>query len=652
TALSQPTTPFCGTADPSPQQILEQRSSFNYWIASGNNSVQTVADYVYIPVAFHVVRKDDGSNGVTNEQIQSQIAILNENFAGSPFRFFLHSIDISNNTYWSTQIRTDPPAAVEIEMKNALAIDVTHVMNFYTVSSIDGFSGYARLPETLLETSKLHGVVLDYRAMPGGSLPNYNLGKLGVHEVGHYLGLYHTFANNCDSTGDAVDDTPYQAYGFWVFDCDDFDSCPGGGVYEGLDPVHNHMNYSDDNCRIEFTSGQFARMNQQMAQHRPSIYGTIVSINQTKENGSTFAGTSVGRWEGMSFKNYFVPFSFQQLSGTPFVLRGNQDLHSGEKYNQWNDLPDVINHRTFIVGTVTEAVSRFRGAHQATLETSINGNSAGNVVQFKDPWLVDDYTDPMGQRNRDTNAVFYLVPSGTYNIGLETNYQGVFLNQSGPPNFPPPYYSVKVPLITTINGSTAFFAGWSYDPAYISLGQPEPSPSGYDQKAVVFKQAGATLTAQYSHSTISLNTTLPAGTYPIAGSLTVSSGVTLTLSPGTTLEFPTGATLTGSGKITADGTSGQKVIFTRRSGSNDWQGISLSGSGANGSLLRHCTISYAKQPVVVNWVSSLTINLSTINNSSFYDENFDDAAALRFYHSSPTIEFVTIKGQSNSWNGV
>lgn len=123
------------------------------------------------------------------------------------------------------------------------------------------------------------GVVLDFRYLyhadnvaneaGGKALRGASTGAQLVHEVGHYLGLLHTFVGGCSNSGaamtDGVDDTPAEAHPrLWRVDlgdasggCKPRDTCPG---VAGEDAVNNYMSYNNLACASTFTPGQQARM--------------------------------------------------------------------------------------------------------------------------------------------------------------------------------------------------------------------------------------------------------------------------------------------------------------------------------------------------------------------------------------------------------
>ncbi|MCK5788878.1 MAG: hypothetical protein KAH32_07755, partial [Chlamydiia bacterium] len=76
----------------------------------------------------------------------------------------------------------------------------------------------------------------------------------------------------------------------------------------------------------------------------------------------------------------------------------------------------------------------------------------------------------------------------------------------------------------------------------------------------------------------------------VTGNVTINSGVTLTIEAGCEIKFDYAKNFTIYGTLTALGTSGNGIIFTRN-GSVEWYGL-LFWSGSNGSL-EYCTVEYA-----------------------------------------------------------
>ncbi len=219
-----------------------------------------------IQVAWHVVYKTQRGNtigNVSDTQIANQMSVLNAAYAGTGFSFNLATTTRTNSRKWFDRCYN---GNTENQMKSALAVDPSTHLNIYSCNPSNGILGWAYFPWSFAESDYRHGVVLLHSSLPGGSAAPYNLGDTATHEVGHYLGLYHTFQGGCSAPGDSVADTPYEAspaYGCPV----GRDSCSSAG----LDPIYNFMDYTDDSCMNTFTSDQASRMQTMCATYRPSL---------------------------------------------------------------------------------------------------------------------------------------------------------------------------------------------------------------------------------------------------------------------------------------------------------------------------------------------------------------------------------------------
>jgi pregnancy-associated plasma protein-A len=212
-----------------------------------------------VPVAFHVLHNGTEGN-IPDSMITAQLNVLNAAFNGTGFAFTLHSINRVNDRKWFTNCYGNQ------NFKRDLAVDVPHTLNFYTCKPKGNILGYAYLPQSYPEDNWHHGVVVLYSSLPGGSAAPYNLGDTGTHEVGHYLGLEHTFERGCQAPGDSVDDTPFEASPAF--------GCPTGRdtcSQPGLDPIENFMDYTDDACMDTFSAGQSGRMSEIVAVYKPSL---------------------------------------------------------------------------------------------------------------------------------------------------------------------------------------------------------------------------------------------------------------------------------------------------------------------------------------------------------------------------------------------
>ncbi|MFT5602786.1 MAG: PKD repeat protein [Flavobacteriales bacterium] len=255
-------------------------------IQQGVSSQKSSHDIKLIPVVVHIFH-EGGNENISDSQVESAITVLNEDYgklagtngAGNgvdtDIRFSLAKIDPNGNcTNGVVRINSSLTNHKTYErplLKQVSFWDNQKYLNIYIVKSIPGGTlGYSSFPGGPADED---GLVVRHNYFGRTGTAASTLGRTGTHEVGHWLGIYHTFNNSCGidlcTDGDYVCDTPPVSTA--NFGCSVNNSC-SNDVPDVPDQIENYMDYTSESCSNMFTAGQSARMLSTLNNLRPVIW--------------------------------------------------------------------------------------------------------------------------------------------------------------------------------------------------------------------------------------------------------------------------------------------------------------------------------------------------------------------------------------------
>jgi len=251
----------CGVRDLTAEEFAEAESNRHQILQGMDKKLYSRGQA--INVYFHVITNSTGGGAMPDSQLDAQIDVLNAAYASGGWSFVQKGKDVTANDEWFVM---EPGTAAEREAKTTLRQGSADDLNLYTANIGGGLLGWATFPKDYSKSPSMDGVVILYTSFPGGSAQNYNEGDTGTHEVGHWMGLYHTFQGGCRQFGggDGVADTPAEKQA--NYGCPgEVDSCP---EEPGNDPTDNFMDYVYDRCMVRFTPGQFDRITDEFTAYR------------------------------------------------------------------------------------------------------------------------------------------------------------------------------------------------------------------------------------------------------------------------------------------------------------------------------------------------------------------------------------------------
>lgn len=287
----------CGTTiSEDDLSAMRQESSNEQTTISISSEIQ------YFAVTHHIVRRTDGTGGVSGITPELAIEYLNSAFQETNIRFYTCGPvdEIHNNAYFDFVSANSESAMMA--RNNTSAINVFY---FNTVFSDGSYvAGYSYYPET-----NKNFIAISHSGYHASTIP---------HEFGHFFGLSHTHeivrhpkdfvdGSKCQIHGDTFCDTPadpgLSSANVNSANCTYFGTATDGHGDFYAPNERNLMSYSPGDCRTEFSGEQVAKMNEWSNDSKRQIFVHTTNLsNQTITSDKTYSGGLI-IIDGMTIQN-------------------------------------------------------------------------------------------------------------------------------------------------------------------------------------------------------------------------------------------------------------------------------------------------------------------------------------------------------------
>ena len=477
--------------------------------SQSNTQVVNEEDVYTVPIVVHIMHDGDviGEGGnITDAVIYDAIAALNNDFEGNPLfpannegapfyndpqdvdvEFCFATVDPDGNPtngITRTNVSATFPSFAETGMVTTTTLDDCSEFNVKSLSSWDNTEycniwilyklnggasplGFAYLPPF---NDIRDGIVVHHRVFGYGEdylISSFNQNKTITHEMGHYLGLQHTFNNtsscgpetNCAAQGDALCDTPPTTGSV---------GCNPISCYETM--TENFMDYSNDDCMDRFSPDGVTRMRDKLLQWRSGLLdnGNCVILDGTNVGVSSLSVPTILGSCGESITNASftlnnacldtitsVTLNYQVDEGTPVNTTWNGEIlplgfeivtlppisvpYGIHTITLWSTNPNGVED-SFAGNDTTSLTFNNEPGTTVDLEIKLDGLPYGfswDLINTDTEELVDD-GGPYDNELACTNVEFqYCLPNGNYDLilsdtfGNGLHYYCASLGQSG-----------------------------------------------------------------------------------------------------------------------------------------------------------------------------------------------------------------------------